>query len=845
MLTNSALRKTTTLLLLVSSFFILPTAAEAATRYVSPSGTDSGDCSTQASACALPSYAISKADAGDTVQVGAGNYEDHISLDKNISVVGAGTDQVVISPPPGMVYTPADQGFNYAIVAVPSGIEADFSDLTISGPDPDGNHCGTTGNAGDHALLDNGFLVNGGTLNLDNVDVLNIRENPLGNCQHDNALRYLNSAEGTLNNVLVEGYQKTGMIFSYNSNVTVTNSTIIGDPTQTQLAQNGVQVSSGAIADFHGNTIKDNTCSASSICDSTQEVGLFLYAPGAGGNYSDNVLSGNDINLYSYLGVPSNSAMRYTDNTITKAKMIGAYLGAGDPVFAGNTVTDNPSGVYTEGYAGQSPPAAPLISSNNIDDNDTGLQIADDGNAPVGYGPIIHGNRIVSNDTGAEVLTGSTDNYDLSENWWGCNAGPNNTGCDTTVADGGSLVTEPHLVLRITAPADGEGGSEVAASADTWYDSDGTDYHGVATLPDIPIHFSADHSAGVNPGDPVSNDGAAATSVSLPQNLTTVNVSAKLDNQTVSTQITVTGAAPVGSPPSVQSSGGSSFTATPGPTSGSGTVSYSYQWQLCDSSGENCSDIPGATMSTYTVDNPEWDGKQLRVVVTAHNFVGDDTQISEPATIHITAPVQPVTPEKPSASAPTPPPAEAAPPGAKLINTRQVKIIPAPNGWSVFAEPGSWHGSQPISYQNTWLVCSGSGRGCKATDNHGNAFKHDKNLGGKSLRLQTVAKNADNTAVSVSLAVKINEKGYAPSGGRCRAKGASFNFTLGYKNHAVSKAVVTSGAGKLSPIKKSADRWTYKIKLADVGGHRTVVRAFYQNSTGQDSFKTRAFLTCK
>ena len=78
---------------------------------------------------------------------------------------------------------------------------------------------------------------------------------------------------------------------------------------------------------------------------------------------------------------------------------------------------------------------------------------------------------------------------------------------------------------------------------------------------------------------------------------------------------------------------GSTLTADPGTWDGTPTISYDYQWQRCDASGNNCVDIPGATGSTYTL-GPDDVGSTIRVVVTAVNEAGP----SNPATSRRPAP---------------------------------------------------------------------------------------------------------------------------------------------------------------------------------------------------------------
>jgi RHS repeat-associated protein len=58
--------------------------------------------------------------------------------------------------------------------------------------------------------------------------------------------------------------------------------------------------------------------------------------------------------------------------------------------------------------------------------------------------------------------------------------------------------------------------------------------------------------------------------------------------------------------------------------------SYSYQWERCNSTGESCSNISGATSATYTLASGD-EGHTIRVVATATNSIGSAASTS-PAT---------------------------------------------------------------------------------------------------------------------------------------------------------------------------------------------------------------------
>ena len=72
---------------------------------------------------------------------------------------------------------------------------------------------------------------------------------------------------------------------------------------------------------------------------------------------------------------------------------------------------------------------------------------------------------------------------------------------------------------------------------------------------------------------------------------------------------------------------GQSLTASPGTWNSSTTPTYTYQWQRCDTAGNNCAAITGATAQTYTVTSDD-ENKTLRVVVTATNSSGSGSATS-------------------------------------------------------------------------------------------------------------------------------------------------------------------------------------------------------------------------
>ena len=175
---------------------------------------------------------------------------------------------------------------------------------------------------------------------------------------------------------------------------------------------------------------------------------------------------------------------------------------------------------------------------------------------------------------------------------------------------------------------------------------------------------------------------------------------------------------------------GQTLTASTGSWAGSEPItSYAYQWQSCNLKGESCTNIAGASGSSYML-TPSNVGSTLDVVVTASNSVG-----STPATSPVTAVVAVI------------PPANTAAP--TITGT-------ATDGQTLTASTGSWSGTPPLSYGYQWQSCNSKGEGCSSiagatsstyTLTHGDV--------GTTLRVAVTAKNAGGEATSSSAASAV------------------------------------------------------------------------------------------
>ena len=139
-------------------------------------------------------------------------------------------------------------------------------------------------------------------------------------------------------------------------------------------------------------------------------------------------------------------------------------------------------------------------------------------------------------------------------------------------------------------------------------------------------------------------------------------------------------------PPTItgQPQEGKTLTASNGTWSNS-PASFAYQWQQCDASGNNCSNISGATQKTYAVAGSDAD-KTLRVQVTATNTDGSNTTASKASDV-VSSKGGPVNTAAPSIS-----------------GTPKV-------GEELDATNGSWTGGvRSFAYQ--WQRCDAQGGSC-------------------------------------------------------------------------------------------------------------------------------------
>ena len=162
-----------------------------------------------------------------------------------------------------------------------------------------------------------------------------------------------------------------------------------------------------------------------------------------------------------------------------------------------------------------------------------------------------------------------------------------------------------------------------------------------------------------------------------------------------------------------------------------GPTTYAYQWRSCDSSGNNCSDIPGATGPNDQLTSNDV-GQTLRAVVTANNSGGSTSATSSQSNV--------VASQPPTAPSNT---------GLPTITGTTTQ------GQTLSASNGTWDGS-PTGYNYQWKDCDSSGSNCgNIAGATSSSYPLTSGDVGQTLRAVVTATNAGGATPATSAATGV------------------------------------------------------------------------------------------
>ncbi|HEX4161840.1 MAG TPA: right-handed parallel beta-helix repeat-containing protein [Acidimicrobiales bacterium] len=335
------------------------------TLYVSPTGTDVAPC-TFAKPCKTINFAISQATTNAVIHVAAGIYTQTVTVNKNVTIEGAGAGTILEPSTPVSAGTDPDNGSpTYAIVDVTPLITGKVENLSINGASASGFF---TSCADDYV----GVYFNGAAGTLDNVSVNNV-ELPTGlfGCQDGLAI-YVDSPAGlhakvTMSNDTVSNYDKNGITCDdVGTSCNISGATATGIGPTSLIAQNGIQAYHATMANITNSTVSQNSYTGGGA--GNQATGLLLLDVG---NVSavNNKVSNNDVNVYlgSDGAAPTIVSWAVRGNSITNAtdNVPGGEAGYGDGIQV-DSITSTGLTLNTNTVTGSAENGISVLSSSEI-----------------------------------------------------------------------------------------------------------------------------------------------------------------------------------------------------------------------------------------------------------------------------------------------------------------------------------------------------------------------------------------------------------------------------------------------------------------------------------------------
>jgi len=235
---------------------------------------------------------------------------------------------------------------------------------------------------------------------------------------------------------------------------------------------------------------------------------------------------------------------------------------------------------------------------------------------------------------------------------------------------------------------------------------------------------------------------------------------------------------------------GQTVTVDNGSWNGTQPISYSYQWQRCNTAG-TCSNIGGATKSSYAPSTSDV-GYRLRAVVTAKNS-GGSTSIASNVTLAVLAAVAA--------------PANTAKPTVAGRDT----IV----GTTLTGSVGSWSGAQPITFALSWQRCDGSGAHCQ-TISGATASTYTLGTGDAGSRIQFVVRGSNAGGASTATSSPTDVVVAEPAGAIHLASG---RVSIPVTSVALpSRLVVSAAVFSRRPI-RSRKPFVGRFRVVDTRGY--------------------------
>jgi hypothetical protein len=533
---------------------------------------------TQSSPLKTISEGITRVVNGGTIHVAAGTYVEDLAIDKPLTLLGPNAD---INPNTDSRFAEA---ILYPATSAPDPSVCEnmayiyVSDVTIKGFTFDG----------DNPALTSGIDINGA--DVDACEILSGYEGMGNIVVENNILRhssyagidfynYTNTSATSGNYIRYNLIEDIGETVHYNWGLGIlVYNNFYADITDNVFNRVAVGVQTG-------NYSRANPGTTGSISHNTIEAyrrGIFhnlwysnassiLIADNiitAGSDPNGNITKWDGIMVSSFQGAVStdisNNAITIPDS-LSLSNYRAGYVVWNTPTTAtitinGGTVDGGDYGVFVNNYEGYSSNASntSIIIRNTIlrdaaiagvyvkdsPDNTNGSTVHADilSNQILGAETgilvegsdataVTHWNRILNSSTsGFENTSGNL--LDATNNWWGCNAGPNETGCETVGSD---VTADPWLVLTLEADqAKMNAGGVINLTASLNTNSDGASILDGSVMDGIPVAFGTTYGT-LSLTESTLVNAIALNTLDVPDPVTvgSATVTATIDHETV------------------------------------------------------------------------------------------------------------------------------------------------------------------------------------------------------------------------------------------------------------------------------------------------------------------------
>ena len=225
---------------------------------------------------------------GSTVNVAAGTYIEQVSIDKDMTLVGAGIGNTIIQSPASLTeYFNTGSNDNYPVIYAHDANSINIEAITL-----DGNGQGDS----NYRFVGIGFWNAGGSI-LD-TRITGVRNSTFSGAQHGVSIYTYNNTGGpytlSVENVNIDDMQKNGMaLLGEGLTFNVTNCSVAGNGPTTVTAQNGIQAGYGA-----GGTISNCTVDGIAYTGSGWIASAFLFYDGSTINLTgNNVVTNSQTNV--------------------------------------------------------------------------------------------------------------------------------------------------------------------------------------------------------------------------------------------------------------------------------------------------------------------------------------------------------------------------------------------------------------------------------------------------------------------------------------------------------------------------------------------------------------------